>query len=164
MNEELLKQIDQEIENVRETLAKDIIHLISIKSVRGTPEPGAPFGPGPRAMLEAVVKLGEREGFVPTRYTDSVISISPQEGEPNEHWSTSPRCTRLYRFIASLSFGLIEICPHSPCESVRSCKVPAFVLPRTKVVSWLISALISSDRVLSNAPTAILSLMPSAIS
>ena len=83
MNEELLKQIDREIEKVRETLAKDIIHLIGIRSVRGTPEPGAPFGPGPRAMLDAVVKLGEREGFVPTRYTDSVISIAPQEGEPD---------------------------------------------------------------------------------
>ena len=76
MNEALLKQIDQEIEHVREALARDIIHLIGIRSVRGEPEPGAPFGPGPRAMLDAVVKLGEREGFVPTRYTDSVISIA----------------------------------------------------------------------------------------
>lgn len=83
MNEALLKQIDQEIENVREALARDIIHLIGIRSVKGEPEPGAPFGPGPRAMLDAVVKLGEREGFVPTRYTDSVISIAPQEGEPD---------------------------------------------------------------------------------
>ena len=83
MNEALLKQIDQEIENVREALARDIIHLIGIRSVKGEPEPGAPFGPGPRAMLDAVVKLGEREGFVPTRYTDSVISIATQEGEPD---------------------------------------------------------------------------------
>ena len=78
MNEALLKQIDQEIENVREALARDIIHLIGIRSVKGEPEPGAPFGPGPRAMLDAVVKLGQREGFVPTLYTDSVISIAPK--------------------------------------------------------------------------------------
>lgn len=83
MNEALIRQIDQEIENAREMLAKDIINLISIRSVRGAPEPGAPFGPGPRAMLDAVIKLGEREGFFPTRYTDSVISVSPQEGEPD---------------------------------------------------------------------------------
>jgi len=83
MNEILLKQIDQEIEQVRQALARDTIHLISIRSVRGAPESGAPFGLGPRAMLEEVIKLGEREGFVPTRYTDSVISIAPQEGEPD---------------------------------------------------------------------------------
>ena len=83
MNEALLKQIDQEIENVREVLARDTIHLIGVRSVKGEPEPGAPFGPGPRAMLDAVIKLGEREGFFPTRYTDSVISIAPQEGKPD---------------------------------------------------------------------------------
>ena len=83
MNETLLKQIDQEIEQVRQALAQDTIHLIGVRSVRGEPEPGAPFGPGPRAMLDAVIKLGEREGFFPTRYTDSVISIAPQEGEPD---------------------------------------------------------------------------------
>ena len=83
MNETLIQQIDREIENARGALAQDIIHLIGIRSVRGTPEPGAPFGPGPRAMLDAVVKLGQREGFVPTRYTDSVISIATQEGEPD---------------------------------------------------------------------------------
>ena len=83
MNETLLKQIDQEIEQVRQALAQDTIHLIGVRSVKGEPEPGAPFGPGPRAMLDAVIKLGEREGFFPTRYTDSVISIAPQEGEPD---------------------------------------------------------------------------------
>ena len=83
MNEALLKQIDQQIENVREVLARDTIHLIGVRSVKGEPEPGAPFGPGPRAMLDAVINLGEREGFFPTRYTDSVISIAPQEGEPD---------------------------------------------------------------------------------
>ena len=55
MNEALLKQIDQEIENVREVLARDTIHLIGVRSVKGEPEPGAPFGPGPRAMLDAGV-------------------------------------------------------------------------------------------------------------
>lgn len=83
MNETLLQQIDQEIEQARQVLARDTIRLIGIRSVQGAPEPGAPFGPGPRAMLDAVIELGEREGFVPTRYTDSVISIATQEGEPD---------------------------------------------------------------------------------
>ena len=83
MNETLLKQIDEQIQQARQALAEDTIHLIGIRSVRGVPEPGAPFGPGPRAMLDGVIQLGEREGFFPTRYTDSVISIAPQEGEPD---------------------------------------------------------------------------------
>lgn len=83
MDLHLLEQIDREIEAVEEALSQDIIDLIAIKSVKGAPEPGAPFGPGPRAMLDAVVKLGEREGFAAARYADSVISIAPQEGEPD---------------------------------------------------------------------------------
>ena len=83
MHEALIQQIDREIENVREALAKDIIRLVNIKSVKGAPQPGAPFGIGPKEMLDAVIKLGEREGFLPTRYTDSVISIATQEGEPD---------------------------------------------------------------------------------
>ena len=67
MNETLLKQIDQEIEQVRQALAQDTIHLIGVRSVKGEPEPGAPFGPGPRAILDEVIKLGERVGFFPTR-------------------------------------------------------------------------------------------------
>ena len=55
MIETLLKQIDQEIEQVRQALAQDTIHLIGVRSVKGEPEPGAPFGPGPRAMLDAVI-------------------------------------------------------------------------------------------------------------
>ncbi len=83
MNEALLKQIDQKIEECRAQLAQDTIKLIAVRSVQGEPLPGAPFGEGPRAMLDAVVQMGEQEGFVPTRYTDSVISIAAQEGEPD---------------------------------------------------------------------------------
>ena len=83
MNEMLLQQIDQAIENVRQDLARDTIKLIGVRSVKGEPQPGAPFGPGPRAMLDAVVEMGEREGFLPTRYTDSVISLSTEEGAPD---------------------------------------------------------------------------------
>jgi len=83
MNEALLKQIDEKIEECRAQLAQDTIKLIAVRSVRGEPRPGAPFGEGPRAMLDAVVQMGEQEGFFPTRYTDSVISIAPQEGEPD---------------------------------------------------------------------------------
>ena len=63
MNTALLEQIDQEIALCRQDLAKDTIKLVGIKSVKGEPQPGAPFGPGPRAMLDAVLEMGKQEGL-----------------------------------------------------------------------------------------------------
>lgn len=80
---EVLERIDREIERCRETLAKDTIDLIAIKSVRGEPQPGAPFGPGPRAMLDAVLKMGEEAGLATSEYTDSVVSIGLKAGKPD---------------------------------------------------------------------------------
>ena len=80
---ELLKRIDREIELCRADLAKDTMELIAIKSVRGKPQPGAPYGPGPRAVLDAVLKMGENAALYGTEYTDSVISIAPQKGAPD---------------------------------------------------------------------------------
>lgn len=80
---ELLERIDQEIELCRKELARDIIDLIGVKSVKGEPQPGAPFGPGPRAVLDAVLKMGEKEGFHTISYTDSVISIGLKKGKPD---------------------------------------------------------------------------------
>lgn len=76
MDEMLLEKIDRAINDCRQQLAQDIIDLIAVRSVQGPPQPGAPFGIGPKAMLDAVVKLGEREGFSSTRYTDSVIGLA----------------------------------------------------------------------------------------
>lgn len=40
-----------------------------------------------------------------------------KDDKPKLHWSTSPRFTRSYRFIESLSFGLIATSPHKPISS-----------------------------------------------
>jgi len=79
----LLERIDHEIELCREELARDTIDLIGIKSVRGEPQPGAPFGPGPRAVLDAVLKMGQKEGFHTVSHTDSIVSIGLSKGEPD---------------------------------------------------------------------------------
>lgn len=81
--DELLTRIDEAIALCRAALAKDIIDLIAIKSVQGEPLPGAPYGAGPRAVLDAVIKMGEDAGFYATEYTDSVISIAPKKGAPD---------------------------------------------------------------------------------
>ena len=83
MYEKQLEQIDRAIETSREALAQDIIKLVGIKSVKGDPLPGAPFGPGPRAMLYAVLEMGTLEGFYPVEHTDGVVGLSLKKGQPD---------------------------------------------------------------------------------
>ncbi len=83
MNEELLKRIDQEIENCRADLARDTIRLIAVKSVKGDPLPGAPFGEGPRAMLDTVMDWGRSEGFYAEDHGVGVVHIAERAGQPD---------------------------------------------------------------------------------
>lgn len=81
--EALIKQLDREIENAREALTQDVIRLVHIKSVKGAPQPGAPFGYGPQKVLDTVLEMGEQEGFYPTDYEVGVVSLSLKEGAPD---------------------------------------------------------------------------------
>ncbi len=83
MNEELLKKIDEEIENCRADLARDTIRLIAVKSVRGEPRPGAPFGEGPRAMLDTVMNWAREEGFYTEDHGVGVIHLAERAGQPD---------------------------------------------------------------------------------
>jgi elongation factor G len=49
---ELIEKIDAAIEAAERDIVADTIRLVNIKSVEGEPLPGAPFGEGPRAILE----------------------------------------------------------------------------------------------------------------
>lgn len=83
MEQKLLEQIDRRIESSREELTKDIITLIGIKSVKGEPFSGAPFGRGPKEVLEAVLKMGEQEGFFTDDYHVGVVSLALKKGQPD---------------------------------------------------------------------------------
>ncbi len=83
MNHELLQRIDQEIENSRDALAQDTIKLIRINSVQADPLPGAPFGKGPKEVLDTVLEMGQEVGFHPTDYNVGVVSLSLKEGQPD---------------------------------------------------------------------------------
>ncbi len=52
----------------REDLIHDISRLVKIKSVKGTPESGKPFGPGPAAALDQALKMAEEYGFTVRNY------------------------------------------------------------------------------------------------
>ena len=83
MCENLLDKIDQAIEASRQELARDIIKLIGIKSVKGDSLPGAPFGSGPRAVLDTALEMGEEEAFYTTDYGVGVVSLALQKGQPD---------------------------------------------------------------------------------
>lgn len=83
MNQDLLNKIDQEIVNCRNALAQDTIKLIQIDSTQQTPAPGAPFGMGPKKVLDTVLEMGKAEGFHSTDYGVGVASLGLKEGQPD---------------------------------------------------------------------------------
>lgn len=83
MQTELIQRIDREIEAARDLVAQDTIKLIQIESVKGEPAADAPFGPGPKAVLDAVMEMGRQNGFYIKDYGCGVVSLSLQPGEPD---------------------------------------------------------------------------------
>ena len=83
MSEQLLQQIDQLIEASTEQLAADTIKLVNIKSVQESPLPGAPFGAGPRAVLDAFLEMSEKAGYYTTDYGVGVVSAAMKNGQPD---------------------------------------------------------------------------------
>lgn len=83
MNTELIEKIDAAIEAAERTLVADIIRLVNIKSVKEEPLPGAPFGAGPRAVLDEVLKMGEAIGLHGVDYGCGVISLARKDAKPD---------------------------------------------------------------------------------
>ena len=81
--ERYIEAIDREIDNARADLARDTIRLVNIKSVQGEPAPRAPFGPGPRAVLDTVLRMGAEAGFRTTDHGVGVISVALKDGQPD---------------------------------------------------------------------------------
>ena len=55
--------IDAFAENNRDNILRDITRLVAVPSVEGTPEPGAPFGKGPRAALDKALEIAAELGL-----------------------------------------------------------------------------------------------------
>lgn len=83
MDAERLKRIDEEIEKSRDAVAKDTIALVRINSERGEPAPDAPFGLGPKEVLDTVLKMGKADGFYGKDYGVGIVSLSLKEGQPD---------------------------------------------------------------------------------
>ena len=83
MEKKLIEKIDALIEKCEEELIEDTMRLINIKSEQGEPMPGAPFGEGPRKVLDEVLGMGENDGFFTTDYNVGVVSLAMKKGEPD---------------------------------------------------------------------------------
>ena len=68
MQEALNQKIDAFIAANKEQLLKDIAALVSINSVEGTPEEGAPYGAGPRAALDKTLERATAGRRIPSRW------------------------------------------------------------------------------------------------
>ena len=66
------ERISQWVDAHEQDMIRDIARLVAVKSVRGEPEPGAPFGPGPRAALDEAQALCAEHGFKPAMYGGAV--------------------------------------------------------------------------------------------
>ncbi len=69
--------------DVREGLIAAISRLVRVKSVKGDPAPGAPFGPGPRAALGEAVELCQELG-VESRSYDNDVGVADLNDKPTQ--------------------------------------------------------------------------------
>ena len=58
----LLQEIDRFVEEQKDSIVRDIGRLVAIPSVQSEPEPGAPYGPGPRQALDCALGIAGELG------------------------------------------------------------------------------------------------------
>ena len=73
--------LNHKIEEMREEILASIRESISIRSVKGEPKPGAPYGTGPKEALSHALELGEKLGFRTGCMDDRVGWIEYGDGE-----------------------------------------------------------------------------------
>ena len=83
MNHPFIDQLDEKIHGLREELAALTIRLVNIKSEQEAPLPGAPFGNGPKRVLDEMLQLGKQAGFACADYGVGVVSLALREETPD---------------------------------------------------------------------------------
>ncbi len=110
MNAQLLGKIDELIEKYEGELVENTVRLVNIKSEQGEAKPGAPFGEGPRKVLDEVLEMGDNEGLFTTDYNVGVVSLAMKKSEPDlgiwihgdvvpagDGWNFEPYSATLYK-------------------------------------------------------------------
>ena len=69
------KRISDWIDSHRDEFLRDVARMVAIESVGGESAPDAPFGPGPRAALDEMLKLCGEYGFATDIYHGAMGSV-----------------------------------------------------------------------------------------
>lgn len=77
----MISRIDRLIEQSRERLISLTGELVEINSEKGEAEENAPFGKGPKAVLEKMLEKGSESGFSGIDYNCGVASLSYENRE-----------------------------------------------------------------------------------
>ena len=75
------EEINRRVIEMQGEILESIRESIAIRSVKGAPAPGAPYGEGPKQALEHALKLGEKLGFRTGSMADRVGWVEYGEGE-----------------------------------------------------------------------------------
>ncbi len=67
-----MERIRGNIDAMRDQLVDSIRELVAVESVGGDAQPGAPFGPGPKAAMDKFVEIAGRMGFSTGTFEDMV--------------------------------------------------------------------------------------------
>ncbi len=88
MNEELRRDLERFVRENEEAIFRDIARLVAIDSVEGEPEPGAPFGPGPKAALEKGLEIARELGLEAVNCADRIGYAQLGEGPEDRYLAT----------------------------------------------------------------------------
>jgi len=71
---QLRQDIDKWFERHHDEMIADLGRIVAVNSVRGPEEPGAPYGAGPRAVMDIAQSMLEERGFTVENFEDIVIT------------------------------------------------------------------------------------------
>ena len=91
VNDPRWASIDAFVEENRDNILRDITRLVAVPSVEGAPEPGAPFGTGPKAALAKALEIADELGL-DTFNADSYIG-----------WAETGRIADGQKFLATIT-------------------------------------------------------------
>ena len=91
VNDPRWASIDAFVEENRDNILRDITRLVAVPSVEGAPEPGEPFGPGPKAALAKALEIADELGL-DTFNADSYIG-----------WAETGRIADGQKFLATIT-------------------------------------------------------------
>ena len=95
----LLQEIDRFVEEQKDSIVRDIGRLVAIPSVESEPEPGAPYGPGPRQALDCALGIAADSAELLLEFFDMVRKgrwVMPRSGKSAVKATSPPSATWMW--------------------------------------------------------------------